>query len=488
MDKNLQNIDDIFNRAYNSYEEDPSPAAWQKLNAALDKADAEKYKRHFISWKRIAVIFLLLLSGVIIYETSVIIKRNKEVELIKKKSTTDTIFAASDPKNFKTWKGKKEGDPQNNGKPIAEENKSPDVSHEVNRQNKLTSKQEKYTTQNKSNNNVTVKLTTTPQHHIKSSITKEQKVIDNKIDQNQHYITEINKKDFIRRILLAALQPVDKLAVPSNSIIKLSLSSDTKSTASITKLKKKKIASSFIPYWSVTGFASNDWGQYKLDNDVPDNTGNQQNEKEEINNREKHEGSFSAGLFVTRQFNKFFGIKTGLIYSNTNIGISPQEIYAAKKTDGSVAYKYITSSGYGFVTPGFGMPPSVGDSILSTEAQHNLQVISIPVMVSYKLQLKKFSIAPSVGLSANLITSATIKTEVKDALNKEAVTINGLDGMKHFFTGLVADVNLQYNYNSKLSFSLLPGFKYALSPITKGNVVKTFPYSFNIGGGITYKF
>ena len=95
---------------------------------------------------------------------------------------------------------------------------------------------------------------------------------------------------------------------------------------------------------------------------------------------------------------------------------------------------------------------------------------------------------PAVGLSANFITSANVKTEVTDALNKESVSINGLDGMRSFYTGLIADVSLQYNYNSKWSFSLLPGFKYALTPITKGNVVKTFPYSFNIGAGITYKF
>lgn len=109
-------------------------------------------------------------------------------------------------------------------------------------------------------------------------------------------------------------------------------------------------------------------------------------------------------------------------------------------------------------------------------------------MVSYRFEKNKFSISPAVGLSANFITSANVKTEVTDALNKESVSINGLDGMKSFYTGLMADISLQYNYNNKWSFSLLPGFKYALTPITKGNVVKTFPYSFNIGAGITYKF
>ena len=238
----------------------------------------------------------------------------------------------------------------------------------------------------------------------------------------------------------------------------------------------------------MTAYGSNDWAQYQLDNDVPDNTGNQQDEKEEISQREKHESSFSAGIMVARQLTRHIGLKTGIIYSNTAIGISPQEMYAVKKTDGSIAYKYITSSGYGFVKPGFGLPPAIGDSIRAMEAQHNLQMISIPLLASYKFEKNRFSVSPAVGLSVNFITSVKVKTEITDALNKEAVTINGLDGMRNIFTSFVADVNLQYKLNKRWSINLLPSLKYAIGPITKSNVVKTFPYSFNVGFGITYKF
>lgn len=63
MDKNLHNIDELFNRAYQSYEDEPSATEWEKLSAALDKEDADKYKRKFIGWKRIAVVFFFCLQG-----------------------------------------------------------------------------------------------------------------------------------------------------------------------------------------------------------------------------------------------------------------------------------------------------------------------------------------------------------------------------------------------------------------------------------------
>ena len=100
----------------------------------------------------------------------------------------------------------------------------------------------------------------------------------------------------------------------------------------------------------------------------------------------------------------------------------------------------------------------------------------------------KFSVIPAAGISANFITSATVKTEVTDVLSKEAVNINRLKGMRKLFAGFAGDVNLRYeNNNNRWAFNIIPAFKYALMPITKSNAVKTFPYSFGLGAGVTYK-
>ena len=72
MNKDLHNMDDAFNWAYQRLEEEPSVDAWEKINATLDKKDAEKYKRKFIGWKRISFLLLLLLTGILIYETGIL--------------------------------------------------------------------------------------------------------------------------------------------------------------------------------------------------------------------------------------------------------------------------------------------------------------------------------------------------------------------------------------------------------------------------------
>ena len=72
MNKDLHNIDDVFNSAYQEFEEDPSPEVWQKINEGLDKKVAESYKRRFIGWKRTAILLLLLLTGFVLYESGVL--------------------------------------------------------------------------------------------------------------------------------------------------------------------------------------------------------------------------------------------------------------------------------------------------------------------------------------------------------------------------------------------------------------------------------
>lgn len=514
MDKNLQNIDDVFNKAYNSFEEQPSAAAWEKLNAALDKEDAEKYKRRFIGWKRIAVILILLLSGLVIYETKVITQRKTDVAEENKLLPGDTAYLKSENAN-NTRKSSMNDDlnimPERTEETVSNSTEQSNSVVTVSPEDKTTAiplnekKEQQVTVDNKvialtlknkssksSRQRTTIKITnsTTAETGNNENTADEPKTKEGKTN-TVNTVQPVPNEYVLQRVPVAGIEPLKRVKTDLTASLKLLNMPVTlppnliANDASKAKQKKKP---NFKPYWSITLFASSDWGQYTLDNDVHDNNSINLDEKEEINKREKHETSFSTGVFVSRQFTKRLGVKTGIIYSNTAIAINPQEMYASQKTDGSIAYKYITSSGYGYVKPGFGLPPAIGDSILSLEAQHNLQVLSIPFMVSYKMDSKNFSLIPSAGITANFITGSNVKTEVTDALNKEAVSINGLDGMRSLYAGFMADVNLQYNYNKRWSFNLLPSFKYALTPITRSNVVKTFPYSFNIGAGITYKF
>ena len=531
MNNDLHNVDDIFSSAQQRFEEEPSANVWKKINADLDKKDAESYRRRFVGWKRVAIILILLLSGFVLYESGIIIKRsggrNNNETVNSGLTSKDTV---QNDNVFDIPKRQNENDINNRAgispdkKTLNEKN---NIGKEFSQQNIFSGKDDK-------ENNITVNEEIPPQNQylITDNIIHKSKLASNSKSPVSRYSKKgVKERDYevYRTTKNNAQHPADKQnrlpAATGNNLVNNVADSETplikkNKITTVEKMPAFKIISlsmlieknislnipdsvlskslaikpttnakiKFKPYWSVTGFASNDRARYKLNNDIQDNNGNPQDEKEEIGKRENHESSFSSGFLATRQFAKNWGLKTGLIYSNTAIAINPQEMYAAKKTDGTVAYKYITSSGYGYVKPGFGLPPAVGDSLQSAEAQHNLQSLSVPLQLTYRFDKKKISVIPSAGITANFITHATVKTEVKDALNKEAVTINGLNGMRKFYAGFIADVSLQYNYNNRWAFNLLPTFKYAMAPITKSNVVKTFPYSYGLGAGLTYKF
>ena len=60
MNENLHDTDDLYKNAYRQFEEEPSADVWEKINADLDKKDAESYKKSAIGWKRLSLLLLLL--------------------------------------------------------------------------------------------------------------------------------------------------------------------------------------------------------------------------------------------------------------------------------------------------------------------------------------------------------------------------------------------------------------------------------------------
>ncbi|HEX5026704.1 MAG TPA: hypothetical protein VFV68_15595 [Agriterribacter sp.] len=515
MGRNLNNIDDIFKGAYDGYEEQPSAAAWQKLEAALDKRDTEKYKRRFIGWKRIAIILFVMLSALMLYKA----------KSVNPGSNNDTPVAENELKvnkagvipqypnsSIETPKQKiVEGNIKNPAHTTVAEQGTARNAGSSNSMAEPGPPVYSITPDSHDNNTVTLQKPNASTKRVLNTKANDEGIYrSNQVHQNNLAATTGSKKqnqnaiatgggkaiDYREKIvdypvpLLARLDKRKNVGMENSVPQFLETTSASNlhasSTNNITAANTIKI-SHYKPYWTVGGFLSNNWSYYRLDNDDHHNHSNRHDRKEEIEERENHESSFSAGVSISRQF-KRWGVKTGLVYSAMRIGIEPQEVYAAKEPGGKVGYKFVTSSGYGYVNPGFGSSPTVGDSLQSGNASHHLHSVSVPIMIGYRLDRGKFSITPSAGVSANLITQATVQTEIKDAVNKEAVNIEKLKGMYDLYAGFIADINLQYNFNSNFSVNLVPAVSSAFTPITKDNTVKTFPYSFGVGAGLTYKF
>ena len=459
-------MDEIFNSAYKQFSEDPSPQAWERINAGLDKRDAWFYKRKLRNWKRVAILSLLLLSGTIFYEVVIV----KSIPGYSNKSI---------PGAGATKPGSKSLQPADNASQahISGQNNANENSSAANASNAAR--------QNANANN--------RGHESGSTIGIVSKVANN------------HKEDLLIALIPTAndgrkfLGDEEKLSKGQIPVL---------ATANITEGVSERQAGqapiylNIVPQaasqkqsaganqdegrlsqnpWTISASISSDHPGYRLDKDVPTVA--------KIKEHETHEPSFSAAILLTRRIKGQFALQSGLIYSNIGITISPQQIYASPNQNGNVLYKYVVSSGYAYIKPGFASVPSPGDSLTAGDGQHSLKYIAVPLIARYYLiNNNKLILSPGLGIAGSFLTSATVETEVAASSSREHVSIGKLDGIRTFNWSLTGDLTLQYFVNRKLSIDLRPFFSYAISPITHNNDVETFPYNFGLGAGVSYRF
>jgi hypothetical protein len=207
-----------------------------------------------------------------------------------------------------------------------------------------------------------------------------------------------------------------------------------------------------------------------------------------VQSKERREPSFAGGLRIERKLNKNFWLQSGISFAQSAIAIIPQKIAAERSSDGSIAYRYNTSSGYAFVKPSFAANPVIGDSLSATEAQHNLSYIQVPLTLQWKKKGKKWSLSTGAGVGLNILTKATLETEIKDATNREIVTANRLKGMNKMYADFIVNAGINYDLNSRLGVTVSPYYRTALTSINQNNVVKTYPYSAGLAVACAYKF
>jgi Outer membrane protein beta-barrel domain len=498
MNKDLHDIDDLFRSELEGYEETPSAALKERLIAALDKKDAESYKKRFIGWKRMALLLLLLLSGILLYESGILKtgstgsgKRtagDKQVNSLPENRQepvyqNNTVADNTSNNNKVTLNDK----PDINGYTVTADEKT--VSQPEQKDNAVSAitktDDEVGSVKNSLANKFTIRKSSLfykQTNPLASTLKKDRAitppyVLESKLPN----ITEDLQTGRINSFQSLTIVDFQKIIAQSEPGIKqfkfpAAIDSLTKNTSA----KNKKIAA-FTPFWMITSFASYERAGYRLDSDLPNNITS-------IKHREIHEPSFSIGLLATRQLTRHWGLQSGLIYSQTDIGISPQKLHALQEPGGNIAFKYVTSSGYAYIKPGFGAPPAIGDSLITKQGKHSLKFVSIPLAIKYSVGKNKFTFSPGAGIEANFLTSARVETELESPSNPEIVVLNKLEGTKPFHLAIIADAELRYKLNNKLSLNFRPAIRLAISPITKNNVVETFPRSVGFGVGLTYKF
>ena len=249
-------------------------------------------------------------------------------------------------------------------------------------------------------------------------------------------------------------------------------------TAEVIPQKKKPVIQS---KFSIIGFFSPELASYRLkDEDVP----NQSENSKLIKKSERHEFSYNSGILVGYALNDKFNLQSGITFSNTNIAVEPKTIYAQTVSAGNIKYRLNISSGYGYLTPRFQPTPAIGDSVRVTATVHKLRYIGVPIGVNYTIKSGKIKVQAMVGITANFLTMGKLETEIQRGPDNEIDILNKIEGLKSIYLSGQMGIGAEFRVSKKVSLLLMPTARFALNPINKSGVVKTFPYSFGINGGL----
>lgn len=488
MIKDLHNEDEYFKKAYQEAEEQPSPEVWEKISTGLDNTNAVSFREKFVVWKRAACVVILLLSSVVIYQIFLTNKEQKTSNNIAKQESgiVDSNVANSKQKSSDSsiaFQQKVESSGKQNASTDNEQTVpfyKGDPFPGLYPQSRATViHKAKKSEQQLQKNDSSRFLATQKKFGADQPVTILSQQTQERGYDTKNIINTLNNK----------FQALDNKRINSGlQLLNVSDAANKKDLRSSTRLSKLKAPKDFTSHFAIMPCASIDFTSYELDDD-DHNPNNPPDNKTDIKGRETHQVSYSAGILAKWQFSPKISLKTGLVYSNIAIAIRPQTLYATAEDNQHIGYKFITSSGYAFVNPVFSSSPVAGDSISAAVAHHHLQYLNVPLMAGFKVSAgKKFSITPGAGLTASVLLSTKVRTEVNEDTDTETVVINKLQGLQKTYYSFTADAEFNYPLNNHIMLTAFPMFKYALNSITKNNVVKTYPYSIALGAGITYQF
>lgn len=511
MDKNLHDIENLFRSSLDDNEETPSSKVWDGVEQILDKDNVSIIKKKYSNIKRVAVLLLLLLTGLCIYDLHKSYQKrelatgNKSINngivkpdgfknkpniirplwtdslILVKKVKTNTAKGLSMliKENASTAKVKKvermsseyfvKNDlKQKEGIVLSSKNKV-----FLNRSNKtIDRKKEDKVHIDIYSINQTNKLTN---HGHNSSAIKGRAVED----KTKLFLSEISSLPNIPGKYNVSL--IDSIKLQPAVILRTTASLKN-NLSGITKVQKQSISTT--SKLSASLFFSPDFGWYRLQNDVPDN---QAADADEIEKGEQHEFSSTIGALINYEVSKHWTIQSGFTFSNTAITVEPKTIYAQADNSGSVKYRFNTSSGYSYVLPSFSSSPGIGDSLYAFTSIHTLQYIGIPIAIKYNFTKGNFNFNAMLGLSTNFLTKGKIETVLEKGTSNEAEIINNIQGLKSTYLSGLLGVGAEYNLSKNIAVTFMPTARFAMSAINKGSVVKSYPNSFGLATGICIK-
>jgi hypothetical protein len=510
MEKNLHTIDKLFTDGIEGQEEMPSQGVWDAIDNNLDKQNIIRIQKKYRNLKWLSLLLLLLLSTVIFYEiqtktknrdfnennetgsekkpfqgNSIINPSNKSVDHNRLKQVDNGQAGLAAIKNLIAPSGKANGNtitpvtlPALQSKPATahKSSKSDGKPENVSEKKSLLEKSQKFTT------NITIK-NSVPEASIAAEA-----VISN---LQTNAAANAYPLPYLVNTFTGTVDPevINKQTALSSPGKKMVLPvTENKSLISMHQKTKqvKDISFSIIPFFAPQ-FTFNRIENDQHENRQPGSNG-PRNDRETIKTAEpRGASSYMAGVITELSTGKKISFQGGIGFLYKSTAILPKKIYASPDNDGKVKYRFDCSSGYTYISPKTGAAPLVGDSATVSSSTNTLQYIGLPLAVKYNFALRKLIISPQLGTAANILVKQKIETELSNNGVKEAQTIHSIEGLKPVYFNGLAGISFEYGLGKHAAISVTPAGNFALSSINKNGVVKSYPNSFGISGGVKIK-
>jgi len=209
---------------------------------------------------------------------------------------------------------------------------------------------------------------------------------------------------------------------------------------------------------------------------------------EEIEKRERTMFSATVGVLVNYSLSRHWLLQTGLAYSLSESNIDSSATYAKKGDNGTIEFRLNTVSGYSFLNSPSSATPKIGDSVHTNGTHSHLKYISVPLIVSYRFPMKRFSALIGAGATFNVLSSAVVETDIYDANFSKHEAWIPLNGLKKTNFGVIVKAEFSYQIGKRWNINLLSSFKNTLGPINLNSAISAYPYNFGVGLGMTYQF
>jgi hypothetical protein len=499
MNKNLQNIDELFKTQVDEYTLTPDKNVWEGINEVLDQETFAKSKNKR-KLAKYTLLFTVLLFALQIKHVPIPFQ-NQQTALAST-SKTESISPTSKKQEIFTVITKSTKD-ESALKIETEEhqhNKKTYTSASANNESVKQSRSKhanSITSQASSEaNESTIEKNDTKQNDYALFKSKHPQ----KRNHKQYNTSGIENEDvdfmnslktnntFVEKQLISNVPSIflqNKLTF-ANTII----APKTTPSFALKTMPKIKV---FQSVFSITAFVAPEIAFDNLHDDkVRGGGGPGGNQPREDHNKLKNEEqetiSLQCGLLFNYTFQSRFQISTGIAYTAFRSEVAPKKVFADVDADGKIKYRYHCVAGSGFIYPKTGFTPNVGDSTNTIGGSNDISYLQIPISISYPIKNGKFEISPQVAVGFNFLMNQKIEAGIVDGSSTLKQTIQKLDGLKANFINGRLGVDLGYSINTKWSVHVMPYTQFAITSINEGTNVQSYPSTVGMLTGIRLHF